>query len=118
MINLEVEGSIQKPTLLYRHRSWPNSVIAIKRDDAIRAALPILQRSQGGQTSYALTKDPKLEDALKETTPSGLPSFALISMHVTSSRTGDCATHQPGHFVFVWLSESSSLGGRLRAGLN
>ena len=46
LINLEVEGSIQKPTLLYRHRSWPNSVIAIKRDDAIRAALPILQRSQ------------------------------------------------------------------------
>jgi hypothetical protein len=118
MINLEVEGSIQKPTLLYRHQSWPNSVIAIKRDDAIRAALPILQRSQGGQTSYALTKDPKLEDALKENTPSVLPSFALISMHITSSRAEDCATHQPGHFVFVWLSESSSLGGRLRAGFD
>ena len=46
MINLEVEGSIQKPTLLYHNLSRPNSIIAAKRDDAIRAALRILQRSQ------------------------------------------------------------------------
>jgi hypothetical protein len=46
MIHLEVEGSIHILNYSITIKGRPNSVTAIKRDDAIRTALPILQRSQ------------------------------------------------------------------------
>lgn len=46
MIHLEVEGSIHNLHYSITIKGRPNSVTAIKRDDAIRTALPILQRSQ------------------------------------------------------------------------
>lgn len=83
----------------------------MKRDDAIRAALPILQRSQAGQTSYTLKDDPKLEDALMENTPSGLASFALISMHITRFRLEIALlANQPTYFSFGPLSRRALAG--------
>lgn len=114
MINLEVEGSIQRSTLLYRHRSWPNSVIAVKRDDAIRTALPILQRSQAGQTSYTLTEHPKLERC-----PDGKhaewPPILRIDQHAHYQIPSWRLRYSPTRTF--WLFKSSSLGLRLRAGL-